>query len=62
VEEGLMPMRVENDLAIVVVLGLLDIDIMHVNVYGIEKRRRSYKRRQREKLGEVAIGWSLACD
>lgn len=57
-----MPMRVENDLAIVVVLGLLDIDIMHVNVYGIEKRRRSYKRRQREKLGEVAIGWSLACD
>ena len=37
-----MPMRVEKDLAIVVVLGLLDIDKMHVNVYGIEKRKRSY--------------------
>lgn len=36
-----MPMRVEKDLAIVVVLGLLDVDMMHVNVYGIEKRRRS---------------------
>lgn len=38
-----MPMRVEKDLAIVVVLGLLDIGMMHVSVYGIEKRRRSYK-------------------